>query len=132
MHMKMHDIIDISNSIGFPDVFLIIKCNSNWSEIVNALVPGQKASDRPDICSRAFYMKHWILLNYLKSAAPFGNLFAQVSVIEFQKRGLPHVHVILFLDGDSKNELQNPKSVDQLISADIPSSHDPVFRECVL
>lgn len=42
-------------------------------------------------------------------------------VIEFQKRGLPHVHMLLWLDSASKMELKS--NVDNYVSAEIP---DPI------
>ncbi len=49
MRQKTHDIIiAISNSIGNPDVFLTMTCNSKWPEILDSLVPGQNHTDRPD------------------------------------------------------------------------------------
>ena len=132
MPLKMHDIISISNSIGHPDVFLTMTCNPNWTEILDALLPGQIPSDRPDICNLVFKMKQKILLKYLKEENPFNFIVAHVSVIEFQKRGLPHTHIILFLDGRAKHNIQNPKYVDEIISAEIPPLSDPVFRLAVL
>ena len=132
MRMKMHDIIAISNSIGHPDVFLTMTCNPYWPEITDSLFPGQRSDDRPDLCNRVFKMKLRILLQYLKNEEPFGRMIAHVSVIEFQKRGLPHAHIILFLDNRAKNNLQNPEEVDKLISAEIPPNSDPLLRSAVL
>ncbi|KAL4374307.1 hypothetical protein AHAS_Ahas05G0168700 [Arachis hypogaea] len=39
--------------------------------------------------------------------------------IEFQKRGLPHAHILLWLDG--RNRLQNIEIVDELICAELPN-----------
>ena len=44
---------------------------------------------------------------------------AYVYTIEFQKRGLPHVHVLFVLDYE--NKLTNPEMIDKYISAEIPS-----------
>ena len=38
--------------------------------------------------------------------------------IEFQKRGLPHAHILLWLDGS--NNLQNATDIDKVISARLP------------
>ena len=38
--------------------------------------------------------------------------------IEFQKRGLPHAHILLWLDGS--NKLQNSTDIDKVISAELP------------
>lgn len=46
-------------------------------------------------------------------------------VVEFQKWGLPHVHMLLWLDSNSKLNLQ--KNVDKFVSAEIPDPEkDPV------
>ena len=42
-------------------------------------------------------------------------------VVEFQKRGLPHVHMLIWLDSKSKVYLKN--NVDKFVSAEIP---DPI------
>ena len=42
--------------------------------------------------------------------------------IEFQKRGLPHVHLLLFLHPD--NKYPSSTDIDQIISAEIPSHQD--------
>ena len=38
--------------------------------------------------------------------------------IEFQKHGLPHCHIIPFLDRDSK--FDTPEKIDKIVSAEIP------------
>ena len=38
---------------------------------------------------------------------------------KFQKRGLPHVHMLFVLD--YKNELRIPEMIDKYISAEIPA-----------
>lgn len=39
-------------------------------------------------------------------------------VVEFQKRGLPHVHMLIWLDNASKFKLRS--NVDEFVSAEIP------------
>ena len=49
---------------------------------------------------------------------------AVVYTIEFQKRGLPHAHICLFLNDESK--LPSVEHVDNFISAEIPDKNlDP-------
>lgn len=51
-------------------------------------------------------------------------------VVEFQKRGLPHVHMLIWLDGKSKIRLN--ANVDKFVSAEIPDpAKDPVGYEAV-
>ena len=40
-----------------PDLFLTFTCNPKWPEIVANLLPGQTASDRPDLVARVFKLK---------------------------------------------------------------------------
>jgi len=48
----------------------------------------------------------------------FGEVKAFVYVIEFQKRGLPHVHILVTLKQQCK--IINSETVDKYISAEIP------------
>ncbi|GJT08693.1 DNA helicase [Tanacetum coccineum] len=51
--------------------------------------------------------------------------------IEFQKRGLPHCHTLLWVD--SKNEMQDTQQIDDCISAEIPDSvQDPSGYKLVI
>ena len=53
--------------MGKPDYFITFTTNPNWSEIQEALLPGEKPSDRPDIYTRVFKLKHDSLMdNILK------------------------------------------------------------------
>jgi hypothetical protein len=49
---------------------------------------------------------------------PFGQVIAYVYVIEFQKRGLPHAHILLTLA--KENKMITAKEVDAVISAQFP------------
>ena len=50
--------------------------------------------------------------------------------VEFQKRGLPHAHILLFLD--PKDKCPTPTLIDSIIKAKIPNSCiDPVANEVV-
>ena len=50
--------------------------------------------------------------------------------IEFQKRGLPHCHICLWLDPNDK--LRTPQQIDNFISAEIPDKDvDPALYQLV-
>ncbi|XP_076940102.1 uncharacterized protein LOC143609148 [Bidens hawaiensis] len=80
--------------------------------------PSLKAQDRPDIIARVFHMKVKSLLNFLKTRKPFGPAVADLYTIEFQKRGLPHCHLLLWVAPSSK--ITNPQQIDNYILAEIP------------
>jgi len=39
-------------------------------------------------------------------------------IVEFQKKGLPHAHILLWLEGT--NKIHTTKDIDKVISAEIP------------
>lgn len=51
-------------------------------------------------------------------------------VVEFQKRGLPHVQMLIWLDAEFKRNLTN--NVDKFVTAEIPDPiTDPVGYDAV-
>ncbi|XP_076909200.1 uncharacterized protein LOC143566357 [Bidens hawaiensis] len=67
-------------------------------------------------------MKLDSLMKDLKDKSLFGKLQAGVYTIEFQKRGLPHSHICLFLHSDHK--IHNPGCIDNFISVEIPDKNE--------
>ncbi|XP_074342257.1 uncharacterized protein LOC141679740 [Apium graveolens] len=65
-------------------------------------VPGCIAPNYPDIISRVFRLKLDQLMVDIKDKKHFGVCIGVMYVVEFQKRGLPHVHMLIWLDADSK------------------------------
>ena len=92
--------------------------NPKWAEITHELLPGQTAADRPDLVSRVFQLKKKALLNAIVKDGIFGAPVAHVYVIEFQKRGLPHMHLLIFLKKEYK--LATAQIIDSVISAEWP------------
>jgi Helitron helicase-like domain at N-terminus len=82
------------------------------------LLPGQTAADRPDLVSRVFKAKVSYLLDDICKYNALGVAVAHIWTIEFQKRGLPHIYMIIFLKRESK--LITPEHVNSLISAEFP------------
>ncbi|XP_062014500.1 uncharacterized protein LOC133731039 [Rosa rugosa] len=116
---------------GKPDIFLTMTCNPNWEEIKVELLPGQVAQDRPDLCTRIFRAKFEELKEDVINKGVLGNIIAYVYVIEFQKRGLPHVHMLLMLNDDDK--LNSPDDYDKIVRAEIPSQNEePKLHNAVL
>lgn len=115
---RFQDAMSIVRTCGRPDLFITFTCNPNWSEITSALGPNETASDRPDLVARVFRSKLDEFKNDILKNHVLGVVVAHVYVIEFQKRGLPHCHLLCILDKDSK--IKDPSDIDRLVSAEIP------------
>ena len=111
MYQKFQDAMTIVTKYGKPDIFLTITANPNWPEIQENLLPHQCSNDRP--FSRVFLMKLKELLKDLLERNVLGKVVAFVYTIEFQKRGLPHAHIILFLTDADKP--RTAEDVDRLV-----------------
>nr|GEX19365.1 hypothetical protein [Tanacetum cinerariifolium] len=116
---------------GCPDLFITITCNPNWSEIARYMREHNLTStDRPDVLSRFFKIKLDQLMKDVKELRLFGRVQAAVYTVEFQKRGLLHAHICLFLHKDDK--VPNVEHIDRYISAEIPDpNYDPDLYKLV-
>ena len=112
------------------DLFITFTANPAWPEIVENLMPGQSACDRPDLVARVFHLKLNSLLHDIMKKNIFGKGIAQVYTVEYQKRGLPHVHLIVQLD--CAQRLLNADQVDHHISSELPDPEcDPLLFDLV-
>ncbi len=123
MRANFQDAMTIVSKFGHPDLFLTFTANPRHRDIVNALLPGQQPNDRPDIVARVFKQHLEELLDDIKVKHILGQPVAMIYVVEFQKRGLPHCHMIIFLANDCK--LRTEEDIDSVISAEIP---DPIAQ----
>ncbi|XP_019183823.1 PREDICTED: uncharacterized protein LOC109178738 [Ipomoea nil] len=119
MIQNYQDAMAICRFLGYPNLFITFTCNPKWPEIERFLEKRNlKAEDRPDIVCRVFKMKLDCLIKEIKNGKLFGRVKAVIYTIEFQKRGLPHAHILLFLQANS--EFADPAFMDTIISAEIP------------
>ncbi|GBL80268.1 hypothetical protein AVEN_169256-1 [Araneus ventricosus] len=119
MQQNYQDAMAMVRKFGKPDLFLTLTCNpSYWSEVLNSMEGVQRAEDRPDIIVRVFNMKLKELLEDICKHGIFGTVLAYIYVIEFQKRCLPHAHILLTLDSESK--IRTKDDIDKFVSAELP------------
>ncbi|KAK6751098.1 hypothetical protein RB195_002831 [Necator americanus] len=130
MQQSYQDAMAIVSRYGKPTYFLTITCNPQWREIQENLYEGQLASDRPDLTARVFNGKLKELCNDLFERHVLGEVEAYVFVIEFQKRGLPHCHMLLIMKQGWK--AQTVADVDNAVCAEIPDREgEPEAYEAV-
>ncbi|RCN27829.1 hypothetical protein ANCCAN_26434 [Ancylostoma caninum] len=115
------DSMALVRRFGKPDLFITFTCNPNWDEITRNLQPSNKVLDEPDLVDRVFHLKLKELIDDLKKKEYLGRILAYTYVIEFQKRGLPHAHILLILDNESK--IRTAEDIDNLVWAEIPDKN---------
>ena len=131
-HMKeqYQDAMALTAKFGKPDAFITMICNPYWKEIQEALGTHQHARDRPDLCARIFHLKKKALLADLTKHMTFGKVIAHLHVIEFQKRGVPHAHLMIFLANEDKP--RTPEQIDLMVCAQLPGEDaDPDLFKAV-
>ncbi|XP_072056285.1 uncharacterized protein [Arachis hypogaea] len=113
MFNRCQDVMAIYKHFGYPYLFLTITCNPNWPEFQRFTERDRiPITDRPDISCRVFHAKLKCLVSNLKEG---------MYTIEFQKRGLPHAHMLLWLNVESN--LQSVEIIDEFIYAELPNPH---------
>jgi hypothetical protein len=101
---------------GKLGLFVTFTCNPKWKAITHALLLGQTAKDHPELVTCVFNLKLDALLKDIKDGV-LGNVIAKIWFIEFQKRGLPHAHILFILDEASK--LRTAEDYDLMLLIEI-------------
>ncbi|GBM52403.1 hypothetical protein AVEN_251957-1 [Araneus ventricosus] len=117
MQQNYQDTIAMVRNFGKPDLFLTFT-NPSWSEILNTMEGVQRPEDRPGIIVSVFNMKLKERLEDICKHVIFGTVLTYIYVIEFQKRGWPHAHILLTSDSESK--IRTKDDIDKFVSAELP------------
>ena len=120
----------ITQEYGKADAFLTFTCNPQWPEFRDFLNPNERPVDRPDVTVRIFRERWQQLKKDLFQLHVLGETVAHINVTEFQKRGLPHVHVLLKFKRE--DEWKTMEKLDNFIKAEIPDESQPRLRQAVL
>ncbi|CAO0794193.1 unnamed protein product [Mucor circinelloides] len=80
-----------------------------------------RSSDKLDLYARVFRLKLKALLNDIVRKSVLGKATTCCYTIEFQKRSLPHCHMLFILDEEDKP--RTPEDINRIASAEIP---DPI------
>ncbi|UYV71984.1 hypothetical protein LAZ67_9001443, partial [Cordylochernes scorpioides] len=113
---------------GRPDLFINFTSDPSWEELSAALLPGQKQLDRHDITARVFRQKLVKFIGTLTKGQLYGATVAWMYSVEWQKRGLPHAHILVWL----ANKLR-PTQIDSVICTEFPDPfQDPLLYNIVV
>jgi hypothetical protein len=124
----------LAKQFGNGTFFITMTCNEEWPEIKSVLRPGQSAADRPDVVVRVFRQKLASFIRTLRIMFPVNLCSANrielimeqiengyiIKVVEFQKRGTPHAHLILAVRPHVPFQ-----AIDDCISAEMPRQPGP-------
>jgi Helitron helicase-like domain at N-terminus len=121
MQRNLQNALALLRKFGGSDLFITFTANPHWREIEENLLPNQAPSDRPDLIARMFNLKFESLLHDIMCRKIFGKAVGYVYTVEYQKRGLPHVHLIVFLHRSCR--LSSPDVVDDFISTEFPDKN---------
>lgn len=135
MNQRFQDAIALARAHHGFDLFVTFTCNAQWPEITSELLACQTAADRPDLIVRVFNMYKSSLIDEITKTNIFGVTLGYVYTIEFQKRGLPHMHLLLSLAPAYR--LTEPDQVDSVIRASWPEpEREPrlfdIVRRCMV
>jgi hypothetical protein len=125
MQQIYQDAMAIMRVLGKPTYFITVTANPKWPEITRELKPGQSAIDRPDLVARVFKLKLDELQAHFKKG-DLGKYAGDCRTIEYQKRGLPHAHILLWIDKAANLDFTDPQVIDDVVCAELPPRHlDP-------
>ncbi|KAF6165386.1 hypothetical protein GIB67_018830 [Kingdonia uniflora] len=115
----------------FQDSMAITRHNNHqYIFLTMTANPNQIATERPDLVARVFKLKRRALMREIKKGKVFGPVVAYVYTIEFQKRRLPYMHALFFLQQSHK--ICNRDQVYKIISAEFPDeSIDPTLYQTI-
>ncbi|KAG5547752.1 hypothetical protein RHGRI_013442 [Rhododendron griersonianum] len=131
MQKRYLDAMALVQKFGKPDIFLTMTCNPAWPEIKNELRPHEEAQNRQNLLVRVFKSKLEQMRKEVIKEELFGPVATYTYAVEFQKRGLPHVHLLIILKRPYK--LNTADKFDAIISAEIPHrEHQPHLYATVL
>ncbi len=120
MNQLKHDALAIVRHFKKAHYFITMTMNSQCPEVLEKLKEtGQKPHERPDIVTKVWEQKKQFLLHLILDKHILGKTVGEVWSQEYQREGLPHIHLIVILD-----ESEAPKTVsdyDKFISAQIPN-----------
>ncbi|CAE1267097.1 unnamed protein product [Acanthosepion pharaonis] len=98
MHERTHDAMTCVCHCGRPDLFVTFTCNPKWAEITREPFPDQQYSHHADLIACVFRLQLCKLMDLILKEQVFGRVKCHMYTVEWQKRGLPHAHILLWLN----------------------------------
>ncbi|KAL3070939.1 hypothetical protein niasHT_040095 [Heterodera trifolii] len=116
---KYADLMTMVRHLGAPTWFVTFTGNPKWPEIDEALRVRQNYAHRPDIVCRIFMDKAAEFIKDVTERGVLGKVAGWCYSVEHQKRGMPHIHMLLILERGVR--IDTAQQVDEYVSARIPT-----------
>lgn len=123
LRQLFQDAMSTTATLGKPGGMITVTTNPHWIEIERELKANQSYNDRPDIVARVFHEKVVAIIEDIMVNQVLGKVIGYLHVIEFQKRGLPHAHIIYILEANENWTV--PEHTNCIVSAELP---DPITQ----
>jgi hypothetical protein len=127
-HESYLDAMAVVAKYGKPDLFITMTANAQWREILENMATYHDSNYRPDLHARVMRLKLAALIRQIRKELIFGKPIAYIHVIEFQKRGLPHAHILITLAREDK--IVCCDDIDNIVCAELPNqlTHPRLFE----
>ncbi|KAL3076492.1 hypothetical protein niasHS_011813 [Heterodera schachtii] len=116
---KYADLMTMVRHLGAPTWFVTFTGNPKWPEIDETLRVRQNYAHRPDIVCRIFMDKAAEFIRDVTERGVLGKVAGWCYSVEHQKRGMPHIHMLLILERGVR--IDTPQQVDEYVCARIPT-----------
>ena len=107
MHQLLQDTLAIGREFCKVNVFMKVTCNADWPEIVHELSHMQTASDHANLTAHMFQLKKQAILDDILKNGVLRHTVVFVYTIEFQKRDLSHMHILIFFANEHKSSVSS-------------------------
>ncbi|EAY21003.1 hypothetical protein TVAG_172600 [Trichomonas vaginalis G3] len=111
-------VILLSTKYGQPTLFITITCNPGWIE--NIALDRCSANTNAANIMLIYNERRKTFIKFLKDSKIFGDVNALLWRDEFQQRGYPHTHILLWTTLDT----QNVNQLDDVINTQYPKTND--------
>lgn len=102
--------------LGPPKFFVTITFNPKWNEVVALNPKNTDLIHNSPLIARIFNQRKKCFLDYIKTSRIFGNINGLLWRVEYQQRGYPHCHILIWSDFDTDDVLK----IDKLLTCRLP------------
>ncbi|XP_060519932.1 uncharacterized protein LOC132698088 [Cylas formicarius] len=112
---------------GKPELFITMTCNPHWPKITRNLSFNQRVENRSELVCRVFHTKLEQFMEDLVKQQFLGIVRTYNYSIEFQKRGLPHAHILIGFEPTDR--IDDAEKMDRIPDREVEPDLYGVMRD---